>query len=190
MYIVICEYTDDEKEKKTFFQQIMLAFQRNRVFMIMTNEAIYLCLNTKIVRKQNNYNEAFTSSNINLVLNEAMKHDFSSLSLCLHQLQKCFLIPMLRSIHNISSLKMNLNRLEMHLDERSKREMQIAHFKLLVRHISCHEMDATQSRVSIYTFKSYLYIANRHSSTSSGSTLSDQRNTRSSLDYSQIKFLL
>ena len=119
-----------------------------------------------------------------------MKHDFSSLSLCLHQLQKCFLIPKLRSIHNISSLKMNLNRLEMHLDERSKREMQIAHFKLLVRHISCHEMDATQSRASIYTFKSYLYIANRHSSTSSGSTLSDQRNTRLRLDWSQIKFLL
>ena len=82
--------------------------------MIRTNEAIYLWLNTKIVRKENNYNEAFTSSNINLVLNEAMKHDFSSLSLCLHQLQKCFLIPRLRSIHNISSLKMNLNRLKMH----------------------------------------------------------------------------
>ena len=65
---------------------------------------------------------------------------------------------------------MNLNRLEMHLDEKSKREMQIAHFKLLVRHISCHEMDATQSRASIYTFKSYLYIANRHSKHESSGT--------------------
>ena len=101
-----------------------------------------------------------------------------------------FLILLHTNIPNISSLKMNLNRLEMHLDEKSKREMQIADFKLLVRHISCHEMDATQSRVSIYTFKSYLYIANRHSSTSSGSTLSDQRNTKSRLDWSQIKFLL
>ena len=63
---------------------------------------------------------------------------------------------------------MNLNRLEMHLDE--KREMQIAHFNLLVRHISCHEMDATQSRASIYTFKSYLYIANRHSKHESSGT--------------------
>ena len=62
-----------------------------------------------------------------------------------------FLILLDTNIPNISSLKMNLNRLEMHLDEKSKRETQIAHFKLLVRHISCHEMDATYSRVSIYT---------------------------------------
>ena len=132
------------------------------------------------------------SPNLNQILNEAMKHDLSSLFLCFasYCIDIVGSVRDFRSIPNISSLKMNLNRLEMHLDEKSKREMQIADFKLLVRHISCHEMDATQSRVSIYTFKSYLYIANRHSSTSSGSTLSDQRNTKSRLDWSQMKFLL